>query len=103
MPTRWITNRFTLDDVQKMILAHDQIAAVVSSLRGTNWAGANPCIAALAPVDLWIVDLYNRVEPSWQKYLQRGKAGSSENGSGEPAAASSQESEGETDQSESSE
>jgi hypothetical protein len=61
--------RVTIQDVKELIRAHHQLDAVIASLRGTNWAGARACIAALAPVDQWVVDMYNRVEGSWLRYL----------------------------------
>jgi hypothetical protein len=69
---RWIPCRLKLSDVQALINGHQQIAAVVSALRKTNWAGAETAIAALAPLDQWIADLYNRAEPFWLRYLQSG-------------------------------
>jgi hypothetical protein len=57
-----------------MLNAHAQLEAVIQALRTTNWAGGRTAIAALAPVDQWIVDLYNRTEPKWLAYLNR-KAG----------------------------
>jgi hypothetical protein len=69
---QYVWTRLRLTDVQALINSHVQIAAVVSALRKTNWAGAETAIAALMPVDQWIADLYNRAEPFWIKYLQRG-------------------------------
>jgi hypothetical protein len=71
---RWIPLRLKLTDVQALLNGHQQIAAVVSALSKTNWAGAETAIAALAPLDQWIADLYNRCEPHWLKYLQSGNA-----------------------------
>lgn len=100
MGVHWITTRVHLADVKAMLLAHDQIGMVVQALRGTNWAGAQPAIAALAPVDLWIVDLFNRCEPSWQKYLQRANSKAPQNESAEPARESASSPEGDAKESE---
>ena len=69
---RWIPCRLKLTDVQALINGHQQLEAVVRALRKTNWAGAETAIAALAPLDQWIADLYNRAEPFWLRYLQSG-------------------------------
>lgn len=100
MGNHWITTRVHLADVKAMLLAHDQIESVVRALRGTNWAGAQTAIAALAPVDLWIVDLFNRCEPSWQKYLQRANSKAPQNGSAEPAGEAASSPEGDAKESE---
>jgi hypothetical protein len=70
-----IQTRLNLTDIKTMLNAHAQLEAVIQALRTTNWAGARTAIAALAPVDQWIVDLYNRAEPYWLHYLETGKAG----------------------------
>lgn len=100
MGNHWITTRVHLADVKAMMLAKGQIDIVVATLRTTNWAGAQACIAALAPVELWIVDLYNRCEPSWQKYLQRANSKAPQNGSAEPAGEAASSPEGDAKESE---
>ena len=42
--------------------AHAVLEAVIGALTNTNWAGAQPSIVALAPIDIWVCDLYNRAE-----------------------------------------
>lgn len=67
---RAIKKYLRIEDVKSLVQAHGQVEAVIRALRTTNWAGAGTAIAALAPLDQWIVDLYNRVESDWLSYLQ---------------------------------
>jgi hypothetical protein len=57
-----------------MIDCKAQLDAVVNSLAAANWAGARASIAALGIVDRFVCDLYNRCEPHWLSYLNRGTA-----------------------------
>jgi hypothetical protein len=66
----WSTCHLRLTDMQAMISAHESLEAVIQGLRTTNWAGSQASVAALVPINLWIVDLYNRFEPTWLKWLQ---------------------------------
>ena len=83
---RWSTRHLRVTDMQAMISAHESLEAVIAGLRSTNWAGAQASVAALVPINLWIVDLYNRHEPAWLKYLQRGKSDPAQGETGEPAS-----------------
>jgi hypothetical protein len=67
---RVFDQRLKITDVQALLNAHAQLEAVIQALRTTNWAGGRTAIAALAPVDQWVVDLYNRSERAWLRYLQ---------------------------------
>ena len=67
----WAKRQLKLTDMQSLVSAHEAVGAVITALRTTNWAGAGTAIAALVPVDLWIVDLYNRFEPAWLSYIGR--------------------------------
>lgn len=65
-----------LQDVKSLIDCKAQLDAVVNSLGAAQWAGARASIAALGIVDRFVCDLYNRCEPHWLRYLNRGTAGS---------------------------
>jgi hypothetical protein len=66
-------------------MAKQQLDGVVAALRTTNWAGAGASINSLAFVDVFIVGLYNRAEPHWLRYLNRGQAQPDQDAAPEPA------------------
>jgi hypothetical protein len=72
MPKRPIPVSLNLSDVKSLIACKMQLDAIVSALTVANWAGARASIAALGIVDRYICDLYNRCEPYWLQYLERG-------------------------------
>jgi len=65
---------FTLQDVKTLIHCKAQLDAVINALGASNWQGGRTAIAALGIVDQAVCDWFNRVEPHWVKYLNRGSA-----------------------------
>ena len=63
-----------VNDVKQLIVCKQQLDAVIAALNASKWPGNGAVIAALGPVDLFICDLFNRCEPHWQRYLNRGTA-----------------------------
>jgi hypothetical protein len=63
-----------IDDVKQMIVCKQALDAVIGALGASTWQGARGVAAALGPVDLFICDLFNRAEPHWLEYLNKGKA-----------------------------
>lgn len=78
----------TIQDVKDLINAKGSLNAAIHALERATWAGAGGVIAALAQVDQLVIGQYNRCEPHWLRYLNRGQAPSLENGQVEipPAA-----------------
>ena len=74
MPRRPIPVGLNLSDVKSLISCKLQLDAVISALTQANWQGARPAIAALGIVDRYVCELYNRCEPHWLAYLNRGTA-----------------------------
>jgi hypothetical protein len=66
--------QFTLQDVKTLIHCKAQLDAVIGALGASNWAGGRTAIAALGIVDQAVCDWFNRVEPHWLRYLNRGAA-----------------------------
>jgi hypothetical protein len=52
-----------------MMQAHEGLGAVIRMLRARPTAWAEVAIAALAPVDLWVCDIFNRCEREWLIHL----------------------------------
>jgi hypothetical protein len=75
----------TVQDVKDLWMAKQQLDGVVNALRTTNWAGAGASINSLAFIDVFIASLYNRAEPHWLRYLQRGKSQPDQDAAPEPA------------------
>jgi hypothetical protein len=71
---RPIPVQFTLQDVKTLIHCKAQLDAVIAALGASNWQGGRTAIAALGIVDQAVCDWFNRVEPHWVKYLNRGTA-----------------------------
>ena len=61
-----------LQDVKDMIQCKRQLEVVIHALAASSWQGSGPVIAALGPLDAFICQLYNRAEPFWLRYLNRG-------------------------------
>ena len=57
--------RINQADFKALLMAHSKLDAMIRALRGTNWAGAQPCIMLAAEIDMWVVELYNRAEPAF--------------------------------------
>jgi hypothetical protein len=72
---RPIPVQFNLQDVKTLIHCKAQLDAVISALGASSWQGSRTAIAALGIVDQAVCDWFNRVEPHWLKYLNRGTAG----------------------------
>ena len=71
---RPIPVQFTLQDVKTLIHCKAQLDAIINALNASNWQGARTAIAALGIVDQAVCDWFNRVEPHWERYLNRGTA-----------------------------
>lgn len=84
MPRR-IPVSLTIQDVKNLCIGKQQLDGVVAALRTTNWAGAGASINSLGFIELIIMELYNRAEPHWLRYLNRGKAQPDQEAVPEPA------------------
>lgn len=62
MPKRIQPPRLSLADVQGLMAAHVKLVAIDKALKGTNWAGAGPCVILAGEVDMLIASLYNKAE-----------------------------------------
>jgi hypothetical protein len=72
--SRPIPVHLQLNDVKSLIVCKQSLDAVIGALGASTWQGARGVIAALGPVDLFVCDLFNRAEPHWLRYLDKGKA-----------------------------